>query len=270
MSAEYGMSRCTSIQTKRSSSSASHVGIDDSEGAGAPGSSGAPHTHTTPCLSAVAYATPPHRRSMGPSLGSAACGTRVQAPSRVNVQPWYGHSSWPSASTRPSESGAARCGHESAIAAQRPPSHQSASAVPNSSMRCGVSRSVTLENATGYHCSRHDHAAKVSALAGAEAAVGGARSAPAEAAVLCGAPVRRGGDSAAAEEWGALRRRIGDSAAAGHARPRRRAAFMRAWCWLPQCVGWLSSRVSARSARVHLAEISRAVVSAIHGKQCTA
>ena len=53
MSAEYGMSRLTSMCTKRSSSSAPHVGTKASSGAPA-GGSGSPHSHTSPCFSHVA------------------------------------------------------------------------------------------------------------------------------------------------------------------------------------------------------------------------
>ena len=53
MSAEYGMSRLTSMCTKRASSSAPHVGISASSAAPA-GGFGSPHSHTSPCFSHVA------------------------------------------------------------------------------------------------------------------------------------------------------------------------------------------------------------------------
>jgi hypothetical protein len=85
--------------------------IADSNFASGPAS---PHAHTKPCASMDGRALALLRGLFlirSSSSTELACGMSVHAPVSSNRHAWYAHSSVPSSSTRPSESGARRCGH---------------------------------------------------------------------------------------------------------------------------------------------------------------
>ena len=82
-----------------------------------------------------------------------AWGMSTHLPVSSKRHAWYAQSSVPSSSTRPSESGARRCGHLSSNTLHLPsPSFHTTTSTPRSCVGCGLlvsSRSIT---ATGYHC----------------------------------------------------------------------------------------------------------------------
>mmetsp|Transcript_30578 Transcript_30578/g.103105 ORF Transcript_30578/g.103105 Transcript_30578/m.103105 type:complete len:215 (+) Transcript_30578:742-1386(+) len=107
-------------------------------------------------------------RAASQASGAASCGTRAQAPvSPSNAQPWYGHSSRPASSTRPSESRAQRCGHRSVAARKLAPSCHTTTSAPRISTCSGSSRRVVAAKPTGHHRSNHHAWSSCAAVFGA-------------------------------------------------------------------------------------------------------
>ena len=115
-----------------------------------------PHAQTSPCASIVGRANA-HDRGFDLTRSSSsrelACGMSAHFPSASNLHAWYAHRSVPSSSTRPSDSGARRCGHLSSNALHRPsPSLHTTRSTPRSCVGCGFVASIRSITATGYHC----------------------------------------------------------------------------------------------------------------------
>jgi hypothetical protein len=79
----------------------------------------------------------------------------LQAPAPSKHQPWYTHWSRPLSSTRPSESGARRCGQASSNTRHSPAprSYQATTLSPSTVFPCGARGSRSHTGARGYHWS---------------------------------------------------------------------------------------------------------------------